>query len=424
MKIKNIQAIEILDSRGIPTISTEIELWSGDKARADVPSGASVGSREVLELRDGDKNRYDGKGVLKAVENVNTTIKDSIVNKEFQSQKHFDDSLIALDGTESKSRLGGNAILSCSMAFCRAVSQRVGLELYEYIGMIYWDKEYSKDKFKLPKPQILIMEGGKHGNWATDIQEYMITPNENSFNSFAEILRASSEIFHTVHHILDIKGYAVGVGYEGGYAPKEIKSNKESLDIIVNGISEAGYSDKFKIALDVAASEFLNKESRKYELKRENKTVDANEWFNIQKDWYSQYPIYSIEDPMDQDSWDDWNFFTSQLGDRYQIVGDDLLTTNSELILKGINQKAMNAVLIKLNQIGTVSETLDAIRLTIDRGMQAVISHRSGETNDSFIADLVVGTPAQQCKFGGINRGERLAKYNRLLYIENLLSKR
>lgn len=424
MKIKDINAIEILDSRGIPTISTEIELWSGDKAKGDVPSGASVGDREVLELRDNDKNRYNGKGVLKAVENINTLIKQQIVDKDFESQKQFDDFLIKLDGTENKSKLGGNTILSCSMAFCRATSQRIGIELFEYIGMIYWDKEYSRDNFKMPRPQILLLEGGKHGNWATDIQEYMIVPKENAFPNFKETLRAASEIFHTIHDILDIKGYSVGVGYEGGYAPKELKSNKESLDILIEGIQKAGYQPgtQFEIALDVASSEFLNKDSKKYELKRENRVVDAQEWFAIQKDWYSQYPIFSIEDPMDQDSWDDWSTFTSQLGTKYQIVGDDLLTTNTKLIQRAINERSVNAVLIKLNQIGTVSETLDAIRMTVDNQMQAIVSHRSGETNDSFIADLVIGTPAQQSKFGAPSRGERLAKYNRLLEIENILT--
>jgi len=423
MKIKDVKAIEILDSRGVPTISTEIELWSGDKGKGDVPSGASTGEQEVLELRDGDQNRYHGKGVLKAVDIINTVIKDSIINKEFESQKQFDDFLIQLDGTKNKSKLGGNSILSCSMAFCRAVSQRVGLELYEYIGMIYWDKEYTEDKFKLPRPQILLLEGGKHGNWSIDIQEYMIVPKENTFPNFKEILRASSEIFHTIHDILNSKGYSVGVGYEGAFAPKEIQSNKEALDILVEGINKSGYEGKFEIALDVASSEFFNKETNMYELKRENKTVDANEWFNIQKEWYSQYPMFSIEDPMEQNSWNDWSYFTDQLGSKYQIVGDDLLVTNTNLIKKGIDNKAINAVLIKLNQIGTVSETLDAIKLTVNSGMNAIISHRSGETNDSFIADLVVGTPAGQSKFGGPDRGERLAKYNRLLEIENILQK-
>jgi len=423
MKIKDVKAIEILDSRGIPTVSTEIELLSGDKGKGEVPSGASTGESEVLELRDGDQNRYHGKGVLKAVEIVNTVIKGNILDKEFESQKQFDDFLIQLDGTENKSKLGGNSILSCSMAFCRAVSQRVGLELYEYIGMIYWDKEYTENKFKLPRPQILLLEGGKHGNWSTDIQEYMIVPKENTFPNFKEILRASSEIFHTIHDILNSKGYSVGVGYEGAFAPKEIQSNKEALDILVEGINKSGYEGKFEIALDVASSEFFNKETNMYELKRENKTVDANEWFNIQKKWYSQYPMFSIEDPMEQNSWNDWSYFTDQLGSKYQIVGDDLLVTNTNLIKKGIDNKAINAVLIKLNQIGTVSETLDAIKLTVNSGMNAIISHRSGETNDSFIADLVVGTPAGQSKFGGPDRGERLAKYNRLLEIENILQK-
>ncbi len=422
MKIKNIHAYEILDSRGVPTISTGIELLSGDIAKGEVPSGASTGSREVLELRDGDSARYNGKGVLKAVENVNTIIRDAVIDKEFESQKQFDELLISLDGTESKSKLGGNAILSSSMAFCRAVSQRIGLELFEYIGMIYWDEAYSKDKFKLPLPQILLLEGGKHGNWSTDIQEYMVVPNDKAFSNFKETLRATSEIFHSIHDILDSKNYSVGVGYEGAFAPRELKSNKEALDIIVEGIFKAGYKDKFKLALDVAASEFLNHDSKKYELHRENKSLDGQDWLALQQEWYSQYPMFSIEDPMHEDSWDDWAVFTENLGDKYQVVGDDLLTTNTKLILKGINLKAMNAVLIKLNQIGTVTETLDAIRLTVDRGMNAVISHRSGETNDSFIADLVVGTPAQQSKFGGPTRGERLAKYNRLLEIEEKLN--
>ena len=421
MKIKNIHAIEILDSRGMPTISTEIELLSGDKAKGEVPSGASTGENEVLELRDEDEKRYGGKGVLKAIENINTVIREAVIDKDFESQKQFDDFLIQLDGTPNKSKLGGNAILSCSMAFCRAASIRVGLELYQYLGMIYWDKKYDENKFKLPRPQILLLEGGKHGNWSTDIQEFMIIPKENAFPTFKETLRASSEIFHKIHNILDSKGYSVGVGFEGAYSPMQIQSNSEALDIMVEGIKISGYDGKFEIALDVASSEFFNKESNKYELKRENAILSANEWLDLQKNWYSKYPMYSIEDPMDQNAWEDWSLFTSELGSKYQIVGDDLLVTNTKLIQKGIQQKAMNSVLIKLNQIGSVTETLDAIRMTVDNGMNAVVSHRSGETNDSFIADLVVGTPAQQSKFGGPDRGERLAKYNRLLEIEELL---
>lgn len=423
MKIKNVHAIEILDSRGIPTISTEVELWSGDKARGEVPSGASTGDNEVLELRDGDKTRYNGKGVLKALEFVNTTIKDAVIDKEFESQKQFDYFLKELDGTENKSKLGGNSILSCSMAFCRAAAKRIGIELYEYIGMIYWDKEYSVDKFKLPKPQILVMEGAKHGNWSTDIQEYMVVPNEDVFPNFKEQLRAGSEIFHSLHDVLDDKGYSVGVGFEGAYIPQEIKSNTEALDLIMEGIVEAGYEGKFELALDVASSEFFNKETKLYELKREDKKLNASEWLDLQREWYSRYPIFSIEDPMDQNAWDDWTKFTKEFGNKYQVVGDDILVTNTKLIQRGIDEKTINAVLIKLNQIGTVTETLEAIKITVENGMNAVISHRSGETNDDFIADLVVGTPAQQSKFGGPDRGERLAKYNRLLIIENDLEK-
>ena len=418
MKIKDINAIEILDSRGIPTVSVEIELLSGDKARGEAPSGSSTGSNEALELRDNDPKRFNGKGVLTAVNNVNTIIRDAVLDKEFESQKQFDDFLISLDGTENKSKLGANAILPCSIAFCKAAALRIGLELFEYIGMIYWDKEYSKDKFHMPRPQILMMEGGKHGNWATDIQEYMIIPKLNSFKNFSEILRASSEIFYSIQDILDKKGYSTGVGYEGAFAPKEIKSNKEALDILMEGIEKSGYIDKFDMALDIAASELFNKDTQKYELKRENKSVTAQEWITLQNQWYSQYPVFSIEDPLDEISWEQWSAFTKSLGDKYQIVGDDLLVTNTKLIQKGIEEKAMNAVLIKLNQIGTVSETLDAIRMSVDNEMQAIVSHRSGETNDSFIADMVVGTAAQQSKFGAINRGERVAKYNRLLEIK------
>ena len=418
MKIKDINAIEILDSRGIPTVSVEIELLSGDKARGEAPSGSSTGSNEALELRDNDPKRFNGKGVLTAVNNVNTIIRDAVLDKEFESQKQFDDFLISLDGTENKSKLGANAILPCSIAFCKAAALRIGLELFEYIGMIYWDKEYSKDKFHMPRPQILMMEGGKHGNWATDIQEYMIIPKLNSFKNFSEILRASSEIFYSIQDILDKKGYSTGVGYEGAFAPKEIKSNKEALDILMEGIEKSGYIDKFDMALDIAASELFNKDTQKYDLKRENKSVTAQEWITLQSQWYSQYPVFSIEDPLDESSWEQWSAFTKSFGDKYQIVGDDLLVTNSKLIQKGINEKTMNAVLIKLNQIGTVSETLDAIRMSVDNEMQAIVSHRSGETNDSFIADMVVGTAAQQSKFGAINRGERVAKYNRLLEIK------
>jgi len=416
MKIQNIHAREILDSRGIPTISTEIELWSGDKGKGEVPSGASTGTNEVLELRDEDGH------VSKAVENVNTVIAEALKEKDFTSQKEFDDFLIDLDGTAQKSKLGGNTILSCSMAFCRATANSLGLQLYEYFGLIYSDKAYNPKTLRLPRPLILVLEGGKHGDWSTDIQEYMVAPKMDKFNSFADAFKAGTEIFHTIHDVLEAKGYSTGVGFEGAYAPKEIQSNKEAFDIIMEGIQKAGYKpgEDFEIAIDAAASEFYK--DGKYMLHRENKVLTSDEWMALQEEWYAQYPIFSVEDTFDQEDWNTWDAFTAKYGIKYQIVGDDLLTTNVLRIQRAIEEKSVNSVLIKLNQIGTVTETLDAIRLSVDNNMTAIISHRGGETNDDMIADLVVGTPAQQSKFGGPDRGERLAKYNRLLEIEEMLS--
>ena len=420
MKIKSIQAQEVLDSNGNPTISTKVELLSGDIGIAQVPSGASTGTTEVLEMRDQDPKRYDGKGVLNAVEIVNTTIKDIVLDHEFTSQKEFDELLIKIDGTELKNKFGGNTILSCSMAFAKAVANSIGLELYEYIGMIYWDNEYKVEKLKLPVPQMLVLEGGKHGNWATDIQEYMIVPNSSKYSTFAEQLRVSTQVYQKIGKILQQKEYSTGVGFEGAFAPREMRDNKEAFSIIMDGITESGFKaeEDFTIAIDVASSEFFNQENQRYELKRENLSLDSIEWANLQKEWYINYPISSIEDPFDQEDWNGWARFMVEAGSRYQIVGDDLLTTNTSRIKKGIERKAMNAVLIKPNQIGTVSETLDAIRMTVDNHMEAIISHRSGETTDTFIADLVVGTAAKFSKFGAPNRGERVAKYNRLLEIE------
>ncbi|HNR53342.1 MAG TPA: phosphopyruvate hydratase [Candidatus Dojkabacteria bacterium] len=419
MKIKNIQAREILDSNGKPTISTEIELLGGDKGVGDVPSGASTGSTEVLELRD-----KDGLGVTDAVNIINTKIKDSIIEKEFKSQEEFDNYLIELDGTQQKSKLGGNSILSCSMAFCRASTNSLGLELYEYISMIYSKEDYNPKNFTMPSPLVLVMEGGKHGDWATDIQEFMIVPNVERFKTFEDGFRQSIKVFQGIRDILKQKRYSTNVGFEGAFAPVEIKDNKEALDIILQGIQESGYTptEDFSIAIDVAASEIYDKTKQKYILKKEKKEYDTQRWISFQKELYSNYPLISIEDPLIENDWSGWNTITKALGEKYQIVGDDLLTTNTERIQQGIENKAMNSVLIKLNQIGTVTETLNAIKLSVDNGMTAIISHRSGETNDSFIADLVVGTPATQCKFGGPTRGERLVKYNRLLEIEKKLT--
>lgn len=420
MKIQKISATEILDSNGNPTIETTVELLDGTIGIASVPSGASTGKTEVLELRDGDKNRYRGKGVLKAVDIVNNTIAPLFKDKELKSQADFDKILIDADGTDLKVKLGGNSILSCSMAFSRAVANSFGLELYEYINMTYWKDNSHITKMEMPTPLVLVLEGGKHGNWATDIQEYMVIPNIEEFGSFKEAMRVSVDVYKSIEKILEEKKYSTGVGFEGAFAPQEIKSNKEAFDIIVEGIEKAGYTPgkAFTIAIDVASSEFYNEESKLYELKREDQNLSTEDWFKLQSEWYSQYPIVSIEDPFNEDDWETWSKFTSEFGSNKMVVGDDLLTTNVKRIAKCIEEKSANSVLIKLNQIGTVTETLNAIKLATENGMKSIISHRSGETNDDFIADLVVATPAEFSKFGGPNRGERVAKYNRLLEIE------
>jgi enolase len=423
MKIKNIHAREILDSNGYPTISTEIEVWSGEIGKAEVPSGTSTGKTEVVEMRDQDPERYNGKGVLNAVETINTKLKDLLVDKEFTSQKEFDQMLIEADGTEFKEKLGGNTILSCSMAFARAVTEAFGLELYEYLAMTYWDKQYDNKNFKLPTPQILVMEGAKHGNWATDIQEYMLVPNMETFENFAEALRASTEVFHSIHEILDSKQYSVGLGLEGGYAPKELKSNEEAFEIILDAIKKAGFeiNTHFTLALDLASSEFFNEDKNVYHLKREDEILSRDELIALQENWVNKYPIKSIEDPIYEDDWEGWSLYTQKLGEKIMVVGDDLITTNTKRIKKALENKSINSVLVKLNQIGTVSETLDAIRTTVENNLNAIVSHRSGETNDDFIADLVIATPAQLCKFGAPSRGERIVKYNRLSDIEQRL---
>lgn len=423
MKIKNIHAREILDSNGYPTISTEIEIWSGEIGKAEIPSGTSTGKTEVVEMRDQDPARYKGRGVLNAVETINTKLKDLLVDKEFTSQREFDQMLIDADGTEFKEKLGGNTILSCSMAFARAVTEAFGLELYEYLAMTYWDKEYDNKNFKLPTPQILVMEGAKHGNWATDIQEYMLVPNMKTFGTFSEALRASTEVFHSIHEILDSKQYSVGLGLEGGYAPKELTSNEEAFEIILDAIKQTGFETNthFTLALDLASSEFFNEEKGVYHLKRGDKILSREELISLQEEWINKYPISSIEDPLHEDDWEGWSLYTQKLGEKIMVVGDDLITTNTKRIKKALENKSINSVLVKLNQIGTVSETLDAIRTTVENNLNAIVSHRSGETNDDFIADLVIATPAQYCKFGAPSRGERIVKYNRLLDIEQRL---
>ena len=418
MKIKNIYAREILDSKGHPTVEAEVILEDGIKAMGQVPSGASTGSTEAVELRDGDSKRYNGKGVLKAVENVKTKIRDVLVGQNAYNQKKIDQLMIDADGTENKASLGGNAIVAVSMAVCRAASLSQKIPLYKYFGQISGNKE-----FVLPQPQILILEGGKHGNWSTDIQEYFVIPKKEKFESFAEKLRVGTEIFHSLEKILKEKNYSTGVGYEGAFMPKQIKSNEEAFQLMLEAIEKAGYKpeEEIVLGLDAASSEFY--QDGHYVLKSGNGIkLTPREWTNKVIKWTEKYPIWSMEDIHAEKDWDEWVYFTSKVGSHIQVVGDDLLTTNVKRIQKAIDLKAVNSVLIKLNQIGTVTETINAIKLSDSAGFTTVVSHRGGETNDDMIADLVVGTSSWQSKFGGPDRGERLAKYNRLLRIEEKLT--
>ncbi len=423
MKIKYVQAREILDSRGIPTISTIVQLDDNSTAKGEVPSGASTGKTEVLELRDNDIRRHRGKGVLTAVDNINNLIAPQLIGKNFDSQEDFDKYLIYMDGTEFKTNFGGNTILSLSMAFCRATAISKGIPLYEHFAQIYWGKKFDQKNLKMPEPLILVMEGGQHGNWATDIQEYMIVPRRERFETFERALQAGAEIFHTIHDLLVERKYSAAVGFEGAFSPMQVQSNLEAFEIILEGIEKAGYrpDKEIYLAIDVAASEFYDPTTRKYNLRRENKTVNTTEWIQLQKEWYSKYPIHLVEDPMDQEDWEGWKRIMQEMGNEKEIVGDDLLTTNVNRIEKAIGTKAVNSVLIKLNQIGSITETISAIKVSKKAGFPTVISHRSGETNDDMIADFVVGTASGKSKFGAPHRGERLAKYNRLLEIERFL---
>ncbi len=413
MKIQALRAREILDSRGVPTIETRITLSDGTTATGAVPSGASTGTTEAHELRDGDPDRYFGKGVLQAVKNVNDPIASTIVGRNFDTQRALDETLINLDGTENKSKLGGNTILSISMAFCRATAASMQTPLYKYFMQLS-----GAQTIQTPQLAILIMEGGKHGNWATDFQEFLVIPKRDKFPTIAESLRAGAEIFKATHDILVEKNYSATVGFEGAFAPTQIKSNTEAFEIILQGIEKAGYKPEEQILLgiDAAASEFYK--DGKYHLKREGKELTADEWINLQVEWYDKYPLWSIEDPLHEEDWDSWAKLNSMIGDHLQLVGDDLLTTNTTRIQKAIGLHACNCLLVKINQIGTITETLEAMAMAHSAEMATMVSHRGGETNDDLIADLVMGTNSWQTKFGGPDRGERLAKYNRLLEIE------
>lgn len=409
--IVRVQGREILDSRGNPTVEVEIELADGSIGRAAVPSGASTGAHEAVELRDGDKARYRGLGVLTAVNNVNGEIADLIRGRSALDQVGLDKALIELDGTPNKGRLGANAILGVSLATAHAGASFSGLPLYRYLG--------GAGASSLPVPMMNILNGGRHAEWeSTDFQEFMVMPVGAS--SWSEALRMCAEIYGQLKSLLKSKGLSTSVGDEGGFAPN-VASNRAAFELILESIEKAGYKpgEQVKLAMDAAATEFY--EDGKYRLRKESRTLTADELVALYEDWCRQYPIISIEDGLSEDDWDAWKLLRARLGERVQLVGDDLLVTNTKRLERAIEEKAANAILIKLNQIGSLSETLAAIQMANRAGWTAVISHRSGETEDTTIADLVVATNAGQIKTGAPARSERVAKYNRLLRIEEQL---
>jgi len=411
--IIDVTAREILDSRGNPTLEAEVQLESGFVGRAAVPSGASTGDFEACELRDGDETRYQGKGVLKAVENVNEKIADELIDFDALDQVGIDQFLIDLDGTENKSNLGANAILGVSLAVAKAAAQACGLPLYRYIG--------GANAKVLPVPMMNIINGGSHADNNVDFQEFMIMPV--GAENFAEALRMGAETFHTLKSVLKKRGYSTAVGDEGGFAPN-LKSNEEALEVILEAITKAGYKpgEEIGIALDPATSEMWLKDKKVYSFFKSDKSEMSSEkmvdyWAN----WVKQYPILSIEDGLSEHDWDGWELLTKKLGGKIQLVGDDLFVTNTEILARGIQRGIANSILIKVNQIGTLTETLDAIELAKKNGYTAVISHRSGETEDTTIADIAVATNAGQIKTGSASRTDRIAKYNQLLRIEEEL---
>jgi enolase len=408
--IESISGQEILDSRGNPTVEVEVVLADGVWGRAAVPSGASTGVHEALELRDGDKKRYNGKGVLKAVEAVNTSIAELLVGWDVGEQKAIDMAMIELDGTPNKSKLGANAILGVSLAVAKAAANAFGLPLYRYLGGVY--------AHVLPVPMMNILNGGVHTNWqSTDAQEFMIMPL--GAPTFAEGLRWGAEIYQALKSVLKDHGYITLVGDEGGFAPS-LKSNSEAVELILEAISKAGYKagKDIAIALDPAASELFDSETKLYNLRKEGKKLTPEKMVDFWVKWIEQYPIVSIEDGLAQDDWDGWKLLTKKVGDKIQIVGDDLLVTNPERVRKAIQEKACNALLVKLNQIGTLTETIEAVETAQRNGWRAVTSHRSGETEDTTIADLAVALNMGQIKTGAPCRTDRVAKYNQLLRIE------
>ena len=412
MEIIDIRAREILDSRGNPTVEAEVEVEGGFTGSAGVPSGASTGSREALELRDKDPSRYLGKGVLKAVENINTRLREMLIGREVQAQADIDQMMIDMDGTENKGNLGANAMLAVSLATAAAAAKARGLQLYEYLAEL----DGSPGRYSMPVPMMNILNGGEHADNNVDIQEFMVQPVGAA--TFTEALRCGAEIFHTLKGVLSSNGLSTAVGDEGGFAPN-LPSNEAALQMIMEAIDKAGYragEDVF-LALDCAASEFYKDGG--YVLAGEDKQFNSEGFSDYLADLVDRYPILSIEDGLDESDWDGWAYLTKILGDRIQLVGDDLFVTNPAILKKGIDEGVANSILIKVNQIGTLSETLEAITLAREAGYTTVISHRSGETEDTTIADLAVATAAGQIKTGSLCRSDRVAKYNRLLRIED-----
>ncbi|SEI56504.1 enolase [Allopseudospirillum japonicum] len=409
--ISSIKALEVLDSRGNPTVMATVTLEDGSTGSACAPSGASTGSREALELRDGDKSRYLGKGVLKAVENIQGAIAQHLQGMNAYDQAAIDRAMLALDGTENKSHLGANAMLAVSLATAKAAAQSKGIELYAHIAEI----NGTPGQYSMPVPMMNILNGGEHADNNVDIQEFMVQPV--SATSFAEALRAGAEIFHALKAVLKAQGLNTAVGDEGGFAPN-LASNADALKVIEQAVADAGYQlgEQITLALDCASSEFYAEQE--YRLSGEGRNFSAQGFSDYLADLCDQYPIVSIEDGQDESDWEGWRYQTEKLGQRIQLVGDDLFVTNTKILAKGIAEGVANSILIKLNQIGTLTETLEAIKMAKDAGYTAVISHRSGETEDTSIADLAVGTAAGQIKTGSLCRSDRVAKYNRLLVIE------
>ncbi len=411
MKILDVYAMEILDSRGNPTIEVNLTLEDGTASRAMVPSGASTGEREAYELRDGDKKRYNGKGVLKAVANVNKKIAPEITGRYFTSQRELDYNMIELDGTPNKSKLGANAILAISMAYARAEAESAGIPLYQYLG--------GSNAHLLPVPCMNIINGGKHADNNVDFQEYMIAPH--NANSFTEAIRMGIEVFHSLKSVLKSKGYSTGVGDEGGFAP-DLKSNEEAIEVILESIQKAGFKagNEISICLDPAASELW--ENGKYKMfKSTGEIISSDDLIKLWESWVKQYPLVLIEDGLAENDWEGWKNLTDVLGNKIELVGDDLFCTNKNILAEGINKGVANAILIKLNQIGTVTETLETIELAFKNSYNCFVSHRSGETVDTFISDLTVAVNAGHLKTGSGCRGERIEKFNQLLRIEHNL---